>query len=431
MTTIKGKSRKEAAKAGAYLLNKGKNEKVELIEIKETVSQNVKDAMREMEAVAAGSRSEKFLYHASINFEEGENLTSKQDKLKAVDILEKELKLVGHQRVVVEHNKDNREHLHILWNRVDPETMIARHMSNSYAAHERAAREIERTFGLKHVKGVHVLEENEKPADRAPTHNEIAQSKKTGVNLHKWRNEIRQLAEGKSGAELINALDEQGHIVGQGDKVGFIILDPSGTPQRMAQSLGLKVKELQERLGDIKPINRPNEEWARELQKVKHAEQERQREENRAGQERQKEKQAEQERLKAEQEKLKAAETAASMYSKGSMASQQLDALKHVKDRWKLRELQKEKQAEPELKQSAEQEKKADRDRQLQEWEKRRGTGKSQPESKVEDKRARTEQTDRKQRKSAKDVMKEIFETKFTKKGGGEKERDFERERER
>lgn len=417
---IKGKSRAAAAQAGAYLLNKGKNEKVELIEIKETVSENVKDAMREMEAVAAGSRSEKFLYHASINLQEGESLTPEQWKY-SVDLLEKNLNLEGHQRVVVEHNKDGRTHQHIIWNRVDSETIIATHMSNSYATHEKTARELEKTFGLKHVKGVHVLEENEKPANRAPTHNEIAQSKKTGVNLHKWRNEIREIAQGRSGEELINALDGRGHTVAHGDKVDFVILDPSGTPQRMAQSLGLKVKELKERLSGVNPENLPNAEQARERQKE----------------------------IQAELEKEKAAK----MYDHGGMVSQQRDAMHHVKDKYEARkqtpqptrpelmpiaeqerkaeqEKQKEENRAGQERQKAEQEQKKERGQELAEWIKRRGSGKSQAENKVQDKRTRTEQTDRKQRKSTKDVIKELTE-RSQQKRGGEKEWDFERERDR
>ena len=57
--------------------------------------------------------------------------------------------------MIVSHEKDGREHYHIAWLRVDPETMKAVKMSHNYRAHEEAAREIEKTFDLEHTQGMH------------------------------------------------------------------------------------------------------------------------------------------------------------------------------------------------------------------------------------------------------------------------------------
>jgi hypothetical protein len=408
---IKGKSRGQAAQAGRYLLDKGKNDKTSLIEITGTVSQDVKTAVKEMEALAAGSRAKKFLYHASINPKEGEQLTPEQWQ-HAVDLLEKNLGMVDHQRIVVEHVKDGRAHRHILWNRINPDTVKAAHMSKSFEKHELTARALEREFGFDHVQGVHVLENNQEPAERGPTHNEIAQSEKTGVNVRQWRKEIRKLAAGAegNGADLIATLESKGHMVARGEKVDFVILDPSGTPHRMAQSLGFRVKDLKEKLSDIKPENLPDVEQA---------------------QERQKEIIANLEREKEERTKAQAAQLAASMYDRGGMASQQKDALRHAKDKT---------DAKQRAAQIEEQWRKNNQQRDARESEKKegRGTGKesskTQAEVKRDDKKARTEQTDGKQRRSAKDVMREVFETDFSRKqkgGGRDRGDDFGRERER
>ena len=118
---IKGRSRKDAVQAGSYLLNKNKNEKARLIETKGTISQNVKTALREMEALAGGTRCKKFLYHASITPKKDEFLTPEQWE-RAVDLLEEKQGLKDHQRIVVEHTKeDGSVHHHILWNRIDPD----------------------------------------------------------------------------------------------------------------------------------------------------------------------------------------------------------------------------------------------------------------------------------------------------------------------
>ena len=429
---IKGKSRAQAAQAGKYLLDKGKNDRTELIEIKGTLSQNVKDAMREMEAVATGSQCEKFLYHASINLKEGEQLTPEQWQY-SVDLLAKNLGLEGHQRIVAEHFKDNRTHQHIIFNRVNPETLKAVHMSNSYHAHELTARQLEREFGLDRVQGVHHRENNEPPANRGPTHNETKQAEKTGVNIRKWRNEIRRIAAGvadHSGAEIIAALEKKGHMVAHGEKVAFIILDPSGKPHRMAQSLGLPVDDLKALLSDVNLATLPNEQEAQRQQKERLAEIERER---------------------VEQEKARAARIAAGMYDRGSMASQQQDALRHHGDINALKNTKervvtgKTNEGNPfqnnfsSFKTTPQQEEQRRREQEPKKESETRGGAigkeKTQAEVKRDHKRATTEQTDSKQRKSVKDIMKEVFETDFSKKrqGGGRDPRgnDWERERER
>lgn len=268
---IKGKSRKNACQAGRYLLKKGVNDRVEMIEIKGVVAVYVRGAMQEIDALAKGTRCEKPIYHGSINIKKEESLTQKQWK-QAVNLLEKYLGFEGHQRVVVEHEKRGRVHWHIIWNRINPYTMKAVHMSKNFMNHEKTARLLEKEFNLEKVIGVHVLEMDEKPAGRGPTKYEITESGKTGVNIYEWREAIRQIGVGEKGTKFIAALNAQGHIVTKGNKVAFMILDPIGAAHRMAQSLGVKVNDLMERLSDVDPASLPSVEQAQVRQKEKIAE---------------------------------------------------------------------------------------------------------------------------------------------------------------
>lgn len=424
---IKGKSRSNAAQAGNYLLRQGKNERVELIETRGTLADDVKGACREMEALAAGSCAEKPFYHASINPVKGETLTPEQWAL-AVDLLEKKLGLEDHQRIVVEHEKEGRAHRHILWNRVDSENLKAVRMSWNYVQHEQTAREIENAFQLEKVQGVHVSENGElREKDEArptyaPNRKEIENAKKTGVNLYKWREEIREIAQGRSGEELIDALEAKGHMVAAGDKVAFLILDPSGKPHRMAQSLGLKVADLKDRLEGVEAGGLPREAEARERQKKQQAQLEK--------------------------------EKGFTMYDSGGMVSQQSDALQHAKDRAEAKErgagaigkerelpnLTKEQQkhifdrAKERAARGGEAAPSQYADLKGREKPEEQPKKKTQAEEKRDHKRATTEQTDSKQRRSARDALKEAFETdfsKFRKNTGDGRELDGGRERER
>jgi hypothetical protein len=408
---IKGKARGAAAQAAWYLTNKGKNENIRFIETKGTVSQDVQGAVQEMAAIAAISRCKKFLYHASINPKEGEHLTDEQWQ-QAVDALEKNLGLDDHQRIVVEHTKDGRTHRHILWNRVDQEAFKSVRMSHNYAKHERTARQLEKEFGFDHVQGVHVFEKGAEPGkEHGPSHNEGYQAKKEGINLRQWRKDIRELAakgEGMTGSELVTLLEGQGYMVAQGDKVDFVILDPAGNPHRMAQSLGIKVKDLKERLADVGPMRTLEE-----------------------AQQKQKEVLA---RRAQEKEILKArkARKDLGMYSSGSMASQQMDALRHVRDRAKLREKAQKAQEEQLKRIQREEEEKKQKAREEKIQKPKTANRPTQEQASREEKAARTEQTDAKQKQNVFRRLKDDTDySKYTRQnnngrepGGGGRERE-------
>lgn len=66
-----------------------------------------------MEAIANGARTAKSFYHGSINTRADQRLTDEQRTL-AIDRLEEALGLTGQTRVVVIHEKEGREHDHIV-----------------------------------------------------------------------------------------------------------------------------------------------------------------------------------------------------------------------------------------------------------------------------------------------------------------------------
>lgn len=374
---IKGKSRGNAAQAGDYLSKQGKNERIALIETKGTIATDIKAACREMSALAKISQCEKFIYHASINPAEGENLTSKQWKI-AVDILEQKLGLDGHQRIVVEHEKEGRCHRHILWNRVDPETLKAQRMSWNYCRHEDTAREIETIFNLEKVPGVHNRDENTPRPDRSPSHNEIEEGKRRGISIPKWRNECKEIAAATdgSGGQIIEALELQGYMVARGDKVPFVVLDPAGQPHRLNGTLGMRKASFVEAFKDIDPDS---------LQDVTEA------------QRRQKERQDKEREAKDYQK-------AASMYDRGGMASQQIDALREHRDRNRQAVRSGLLQKDVAGSQSdLREDKKEDHYSQRESLLKSLGV-------KVVHKESTTEQTDRKQQQKSQNLMAEYFE---------------------
>lgn len=264
---VKGKSRPVAGTLSRYVVQKRNNDLVSVREVRGTISQNVEDALQEMEAVASGTKCKSFLYHASINPQDHEHLTPKQWE-RAVEILEKELKLEGHQRVLVEHVKDGRAHYHCIWNRINPDTLKAVHMSGSFAAHERASRQMEREFGLERVQGVHVERDQGEVPRRGPKSWEMERGKRTGLDPRKITAEVSALwNESKDGKAFVAALEDHGYLLAHGDKRDFILIDQAGNHHNMTRRTGARAIDVREKLADIERTSLPTVEQAKATQK--------------------------------------------------------------------------------------------------------------------------------------------------------------------
>ena len=151
---IKGKSVGGGKRLAVHLMRTDTNERAEVREIRGVAAENLRGALLEMEAVASGSRTTKPFYHASINTRADERLTDEQ-RTHAIDRLEEKLGLTGQPRVVVVHEKEGREHCHIVWSRIDLDRMRAISDSHNYRKHEEVARDLEREFGHERVQGAH------------------------------------------------------------------------------------------------------------------------------------------------------------------------------------------------------------------------------------------------------------------------------------
>lgn len=251
----------------SYIEKPGMNEVSRVHEVRGTIASDPRGALQEMAAIASASRCTNFLYHASINPEAREHLTPEQWR-KAVDTLEKNLGLEGHQRILFEHFKGGRQHFHIVWNRVDAETIRAVRMSNNYLVHERTARELEREFGLKRVQGVHAEREKGSPRpSRTPQQWEIERGKKSGLDPRAIKAEITELwNENSTGREFAAAIEDRGYVLLKGDRRDFCILDQAGDIHSLARRIdGAKAADVREKMKDIDRERLPDVETIRSL----------------------------------------------------------------------------------------------------------------------------------------------------------------------
>jgi hypothetical protein len=136
--------------AADYLKEQGKNEKIRLVQISDPDANNLDEAFHNMWQVASTTHATKPLHHISINPMKDERLTDRQLQ-KIVERCEQKYgyKSDCHQRVIVEHIRDGRQHFHVMWNRVSLDTGKTVWPGEHWKKSKQVCREMEEELGLK------------------------------------------------------------------------------------------------------------------------------------------------------------------------------------------------------------------------------------------------------------------------------------------
>jgi hypothetical protein len=263
---IKGKSRAGPQQLATHLGNAEKNERVSLVETRGTIAQDLRGALVEMDALAAGTRCQRSLYHAAISPEPPHVLTPEQ-RAEAIDALETKLGLDGHARVVVMHEKLGRQHIHVVWSRIDLEKMRSVSDSHNFRKHEEVARDLERRFGHDRVQGAHHERDGVERPDRTPSRAELQQQERTGITGKRVKEEVTAAFRASDGPEAFRAaLQEKGYTLAHGDRRDYVILDQKGGIHSLARRInGMKAADLREFMSALNPESVPSIEEAREL----------------------------------------------------------------------------------------------------------------------------------------------------------------------
>lgn len=176
---------------------------------------------------------------------------------RCVDLLEQELGLTGQNRAVVLHEKDGKEHLHVVWQRTDLETMKFISDSQNYAAHERVSQILEQEFGHEPVPGKHAKREK-KPVDE-----------QTRVRDQQMKEAVTKLYRQSDSAQAFKtALEEEGYILAKGDRRPHILVDADGKEHSLSRCLpDLTPKQIRAFMAAIDRNTLPTAEEAKALQR--------------------------------------------------------------------------------------------------------------------------------------------------------------------
>jgi hypothetical protein len=232
--TTRGGIRGNGAQLANYLLNSGENDYVAVLDIRGTANpQDLKKSLIEMSLTSELTKSDKGLYHAQINPAIGEDRRmTKEDWLRAAEIMETELGLSLQKRIIVLHEKKNRIHAHVVWERYDHDKGIMISDSYSRLAQDRARKLMEVEF------------EHQLTPERNKNRPEI---KATLTAL--WK----EIPEGKA---FIAAAKEKGYVIARGTKRPFMVVDETGRSFDLVRQLdGVRTKEVREKLKGMRLPN--------------------------------------------------------------------------------------------------------------------------------------------------------------------------------
>ncbi len=267
---IKGGARGGPIALAVHLLRTDTNERVTIRELHGVTARDLRNALREMDSMGTAAESRRTLYHANIDTRIGEELTEAQ-KARAVERLAAKLGMTAQPRAVVEHVKHGREHMHVVFLRIDLDRMTAIPDSHNYRKHEELSRELEREFGHERVQGAHAERDGKKRPGRTPDHSEMQQAVRSGITPQEAKARITELwQQADTGKAFAAALENDGWILARGDRRDFMILDRAGETHSLGKRIeGVRAAQIRDRMADIDATRLPSVEEARALYKAR------------------------------------------------------------------------------------------------------------------------------------------------------------------
>lgn len=175
-----------------YLLGEaGSRDRVAWTSVRNLPVQDPELASAAMTATARqNDRVEKPVYHLSLSVAQNEELSREQWEQVADRVLD-ELGLREHQVLIVAHNDTAHHHVHLMVNRVHPDTLKAWDNSHDYHRIEKILRHLERDMELRRVPGHHYRLKGQERPEREGQETGGERMQRTRTGSPSWADEVR------------------------------------------------------------------------------------------------------------------------------------------------------------------------------------------------------------------------------------------------
>jgi|SRR5579863_3414732 len=146
---LKGNQRGSGQRLASQLLNPDNNQRVEILELRGSIAQDLHGAFEEWRVCARATQCRKYLYSLSINPDPRQGGLTRAQYFELIERTGKKLELSGQPRAVVFHvPNDGREHYHVVWSRIDTDIMRAVHIGHDKLKLRKVVQEFARDHGL-------------------------------------------------------------------------------------------------------------------------------------------------------------------------------------------------------------------------------------------------------------------------------------------
>lgn len=247
---LKGNARSGARKLASHLLNTHDNDHVTLHSVEGFGTGEFREALLVAEALKNGTRCQKEFYSLSINPPEGDQGKDCANRDKIIDAAnraEESLGLEGLPRAIVFHEKHGRQHAHVVWCRIDPDTLKTRNISHDKLKLRALSRALYLENGWEMPRGLM------NKAERELASFELSEKARieNGQSVLGLRAAIREAwtkSESRDGFEY--ALSEHGILLARGRRGQFVAVGRNAEVAAIARATGLRKREVDQRLGD-------------------------------------------------------------------------------------------------------------------------------------------------------------------------------------
>lgn len=243
---LKGNQRANAAELAFHLM-KDENEHIRIVEMRGFSTDNILDALLEIQAISRATECQKYLYSLNLDPPIGAEVSDGL-YLDASDQAEARLGLDGQARIVVEHIKNGRPHAHTVWSRIDIESLKA--IKLNYP--KRKLNDLSYELFLEHGWEIPAGYLPGQEADPMNYSYQEYQEAKRGARDPKYlKHQIKRCWETSDDRKSYeSALERSGLFLAQGDRRGFVAVDYDGKVYSLSRFTGVKTKDMSERLGE-------------------------------------------------------------------------------------------------------------------------------------------------------------------------------------
>lgn len=251
---IVASQRSGASALADHLMNTQDNDHVHVSQVEGFIADDLHGALDEAYAISKATQCTQFMFSVSLNPPEGAFL-EEQEFHDAADRIANLMGLSDQPRALVIHEKQGRRHAHVVWSRIDAETMTAINLPHFKLKLRNLSKELFLDHGWDLPNGLKTYGQKD-PLNF--TLAEWQQAQRIGVDPREMKQLFQDAwAQSDDLKSLKNALSDKGLYLAKGDRRGVVALDIEGNIYALARWTGVRSKEVKARLGnapDLQPV---------------------------------------------------------------------------------------------------------------------------------------------------------------------------------